>query len=265
MENDKNGNLSSTLGRGLVVLEMVAKEGSRKGVTLQEVVSVLGVNQSNVYRYLTTLCKYEWLERDDSFRYRLGRKSLQLSSASLQQLDLRAIAHVHLQKLADETQLTIHLSIRSEDQILYIDKVECDSLVQMRSYPGMLAPMYCTAMGRAILASLPNSSVCNLMDGKLKRRTPHTLVTIEALLEDLEKTRKRGFSVDNEEFEEGIGCIGAAIYGYDDQILGALSVSSLLRTLNPEKISFLGLKVRKTANQISQSMGCLHDHWTMNM
>src|SRR4030042_231522 len=98
-------NLSCTLVRGLIALEMVAKEGSPKGMTLQEVVSVMKVNQSNVYRYLTTLCEYGWLERDDGFRYHLGRKSLQLSGAYLQQLDLRTIAHEHLQKLAEETQL----------------------------------------------------------------------------------------------------------------------------------------------------------------
>jgi IclR family KDG regulon transcriptional repressor len=264
MPNAKSKNSSSTLIRGLMALEMVAREGSRKGVTIQEVVSALGVHQSNIYRYLTTLCESGWLERDDTYRYHLGRKSLQLSGASLNQLDLRAIAHVHLQKLADETQLTIHLSIMCEDQILYIDKVESESLVQMRSLPGMVAPMYCTAMGKAILATMPNSLVRNLMDGKLKPRTPNTLVTMDALMENLEKIRKCGFSVDNKEFEEGIGCIGAAIYGYDDQILGAISVSSLFQLLSSGKISFLGEKVRVTASQISQSMGCLHEHWNLN-
>jgi DNA-binding IclR family transcriptional regulator len=264
MPNANSKNSSSTLVRGLSALEIVAKEGSRKGMTLQEVVSALGVHQSNVYRYLTTLCDHGWLERDDAFRYHLGRKSLQLSGASLNQLDLRAIAHVHLQKLADETRLTIHLSIICEDQILYIDKVESESLVQMRSLPGMVAPMYCTAMGKAILATMTNSCVRNLMDGKLKPRTANTLVTMDLLMEDLEKIRKNGYSVDNREFEEGIGCIGAAIYGYDDQILGAISVSSMFQLLNPEKITLLGEKVKVTASQISQSMGCLHDHWNFN-
>ncbi len=242
---------------------MIAKEGYRKGVTIQDVVSTTGVHQSNIYRYLTTLCEEGWLERDDSFHYRLGRKSLQLSSASLQQIDLRQIAHFHLQRLAEETRQTIHLSILSEDQILYIDKVESESLVQMRSIPGMVAPMYCTAMGKAILASMTNSTIRKIMQGKLKPRTSNTLVSLDALITDIELTRRRGYSLDNKEFEDGIGCVGAAIYGYDDQILGALSVSCLYHLLTTEKINILGEKAKLTASQISQSMGCLRDHWNL--
>jgi IclR family KDG regulon transcriptional repressor len=242
---------------------MIAKEGYRKGVTVQDVVSATGVHQSNIYRYLTTLCDEGWLERDDSFHYRLGRKSLQLSSASLQQIDLRQVAHLHLQRLAEDTHQTIHLSIPCEDQILYIDKVESDGIVQMRSIPGMVAPMYCTAMGKAMLATMTNSTIRKLMLGKLKPRTSNTLITMDTLITDIEATRRRGYSLDNKEFEEGIGCIGAAIYGYDDQNLGALSVSCLLQTLTNDRITILGEKIKLTASQISQSMGCLRDHWNL--
>ena len=262
---EKN-NHSSTLVRGLRVLELIAQEGARKGLSLQDVVSTLKINKSNAYRYMSTLCDHGWLERDDdTFHYRLGKKSLQLSGSFLYHLDLRAIARVYLQRLVEETHQTAHISILSNDQILYIDKVESNSPIQMRSFAGMVAPLYCTAMGKAILASKPVKLVRELVDGKLLKKTNNTLTTIHALITDLEKTIQSGYAFDNEENEEGISCFGAALYGFDNEVIGAISISAMTQSLDQDTIEALSTKVRQTASQISQAMGCLQDHWKLNI
>ena len=266
MVTTEKNNHSSTLVRGLKVLELIAQEGARKGLSLQNVVSSLKINKSNAYRYLSTLCDQGWLERDDdTFHYRLGKKSLQLSGSFLYHLDLRAIARVYLQRLVEETHQTAHISILSNDQILYIDKVESNSPIQMRSFAGMVAPLYCTAMGKAILASKPVNQVSELVGGKLTKKTGHTLTTIDELITDLEKTIQRGYSFDNEENEMGISCIGAALYDFNDQVIGAISISAMTQSLDQDTIETFSAKVRQTASQISQAMGCFQDHWKLNI
>ena len=135
----------------------------------------------------------------------------------------------------------------------------------MRSFAGMVAPLYCTAMGKAILASKPVNQVSELVGGKLTKKTGHTLTTIDELITDLEKTIQRGYSFDNEENEMGISCIGAALYDFNDQVIGAISISAMTQSLDQETIEAISAKVRQTASQISQAMGCFQDHWKLNI
>lgn len=254
---------SSTLAHGLVVLEFTSLVGKKKGITLQEITKSLGMNRSNVYRYLKTLVECGWLEYDpETYRYSIGGKPLQIAGASLQQMDLRTVARPFLEDLAEETCLAIHLGVLNEFSVIYIDKVESDSPIQMRSHPGMTAPAYCTAMGKALLATLAPQEVSTLVAETLTQRTPNTIATIEELLADLDQVRERGYAIDQEENEPGIGCIGAALYGFDNDVIGAVSLSTLIQNLTPVNTVVFGKKIMKTASHISQSMGCHKNHWS---
>lgn len=254
---------SSTLAYGLMVLEFTSLVGQKKGITLQEITKSLGMNRSNVYRYLKTLVDCGWLEYDpETYRYYIGRKPLQIAGASLQQMDLRTIARPFLEDLAEETCLAVHLGVLSESSIIYIDKVESNSPIQMRSHPGMMAPVYCTAMGKALLATLSAQEVTALVAGSMTQRTPNTITTIDELLANLGGVRERGYAIDQEENEPGIGCVAAAIYGYDNDVIGAVSLSTLIQNLTAENTVIFGKRIMKTASRISQSMGCHKNHWS---
>ncbi len=144
--------------------------------------------------------------------------------------------------------------------IIYIDKIESNSPIQMRSHPGMVAPAYCTAMGKALLATLSDHQVASLVGDDLFQRTPNTITSIAGLIADLDQVRLRGYSIDNEENESGIGCVGAAIFGYDNKAIGAISHSTLIQNLTPETTTIFGNRIMKTAGRISQSMGCPMNH-----
>jgi len=255
--------LSSTLARGLMVLEFVATQGLPKGSTLQEISKTLGIPRSNAYRYATTLCEDGWLKKDnESSRYLVGWKTLQIAGASLQALDLRNVARLCLESLAKETGFTVHLAILTGTSIMYIDKVESDSPIQMRSRPGMTAPCYCTSIGKAMLASMEPSTVRKLLHHEpLPPRTRNTITNLEDLLGNLALIKRQGYALDCEENEEGIGCIGAVILNYDDKMAGGVSISALIDQLNNNDIDALGRKVMQVARDISQSMGCHHNHW----
>lgn len=247
---------TSTLARGLMVLEVAAEVGQLKGATLQEIAGASGQNRSNVYRYLTTLCELGWLERnEDTFRYRIGRKLLQMTSASLSQIDVRRIARSLLQELALETRLTAHLSVRDGASIVYLDRLESDSPIQMRSHPGMTAPCHTTAMGKAILATLPIPNIRAMLPRDLERHTPNSVTSLDALLEELMRVRQFGYATDMEENEDGIACVGAALYRYDDEVIGAISLSGLAQEVTPDRVRLLGPRIVEVAGEISERMG----------
>lgn len=255
----------TTLAKGLRILEIIAENNSRQGVGLARIVEASRMNRSNVYRYLKTLVDCGWVDYDfDTYRYRIGGKSLQIVGASLQQMDLRTIARPFLEDLAQETCLAAHLGLLHGSTVIYIEKVDSNSPILMRSRVGMVVPAYCTAMGKALLAMLNPQEIAELLGDNLIRRTPYTITRIEDLLADLDAVRLRGYAVDQEENELGIGCIGAAIYGYDNEVVGAISLSTLITDLPPEKISQFGMLVSQTAIKISRQMGCLKNDWLAN-
>jgi DNA-binding IclR family transcriptional regulator len=255
---------AGTLAQGLIVLEFTSLVGQKKGITIQEITKSLSMNRSKVYRYLKTLVDCGWLEYDpETRRYRIGGKPLQIAGASLQQMDLRTVARPFLENLAEETCLNVHLGVLNQISVIYIDKVESDSPIQMRSHPGMAVPAYCTAMGKAMLATLDPQQVTEQVAEALTQRTPNTIATIEDLHAELARVRDRGYAIDQEENEPGIGCIGAAIYGYDNDVIGAISLSTLIQNLTNENTLLLGRRLMKTASRISQSMGCHNNHWSI--
>lgn len=221
------------------------------------------MNRSNVYRYLKTLVDCGWLEYDpETYRYRISGKPLQIAGSSLQQMDLRTIARPFLEDLAEETCLAVHLGVIYESSVIYIDKVDSNSPIQMRSRIGMTVPAYCTAMGKALLATLSRQEIIDLLTGPLEQHTPNTISTYEELFFDLERVKEQGYAIDQEENEIGIGCVGAAIIGYDNKVIGAVSLSTLIQGLTIENTAFFSKRIMETASRISQKMGCNKNHWS---
>ncbi len=199
-----------------------------------------------------------WLEHDSENpnRYQIGHKSLSIGNVFLENLDLRSVARPFLQELAKESCLAVHLGIFNNSSIVYVDKVESDSPIQMRSKIGMTAPAYSTAIGKALLSTLTPYQVTNLLGENYSQLTPNTLTTINDLLEDLKKIRERGYSIDLEENEKGVGCVAAVIFGHNNAAIGAVSISTLFQNLNSDAIEYYAEKVMKCAHSISQGMGC---------
>jgi IclR family KDG regulon transcriptional repressor len=247
---------TNTLARGLVLIEAIAKLGRKRGVTLQELIEALGWHRSNLYRYLMILMEQGWVERnEENYRYHLGPKVLQVASSFVQDLDLRSISRPVLEELARNTCLAAHLAILDKTSVVYVDKVEGNIPLQMRSYIGMVAPCHSTALGKAMLATMTVDEIRALLPRTLEKRTANTIDTVDELLRNLAEVRQRGYALDLEENEENVGCIGAAIFGFNDEMVGAISISTLVSELTAEKIKELGIKVLEAANRISLAMG----------
>jgi len=250
---------AGTIVRGLQCVELIAKEGGDDGLTLTEVAVGLGVHKSNVYRYLTTLCTWGWLETRGN-NYRVGPKVLQIAGLVLDKYELRKIARPYLEKLASETGKTVHLGTYDNRQIIYMDKVEGHSAIRMQSHLGMSVPAYCTSIGRAILIQKSNEEICELFEGRLEKRGPNTIVDVDALLHELENIRRRGYSVEIEENEASIGCIGSPIFDSADYIIAGISISMLASQLEGH-VEEYSKYVMEAAKQISANLGSRVNFW----
>jgi DNA-binding IclR family transcriptional regulator len=247
---------SNTLAKGLYILETVSRLSEGKSPTLAQITKASGMNRSTVYRYLKTLLMIGWLRRnEDSYRYKVGFKALQLASTALEEIDIRNVGHSILAKIVSEEGITAHLSVLSGELIVYIDKVEPEGPIIMKSNIGTTAPAYSTAAGKAMLSTLDPEKVRSRLKGELEKLTENTITSMEDLLAHLEKVRERGYATDIEENEKGIRCVGAPIYHHDNSLAGALSLSDLSARLNHTELGCLGNKAVEFANEISLRLG----------
>jgi len=245
---------STTVEKAFSILDLVC-EKEVGGTSLAEVSNHLHVSKSTAHRYLTTLEELDVVRRDDNDGFSLGPKLIELTGAFLSNHDLRNESQSFLERLAAQTEETIHLAIPSGDEVVYIAKVDSPHSVRMASHIGALNPMHCTALGKAILAHYPPDRVDKIIAKGLPRRTSHTLTTPERLRDELERVRIQGLATDDQENELGVRCTGAPIFDYTGKVIGAISVSGPAGRITKERSIEMGPLVKDAALEISRRMG----------
>jgi DNA-binding IclR family transcriptional regulator len=188
-----------------------------------------GYPRPTVHRIVAGLLAERLLVEVPGHGLALGPRLIQLASRSWGRSELRLVAMDELKHLRDATGETVHLAVPNGNSMVYIEKLESPSAVRMASRIGTSVAMHSTAVGKAYLAALPPEALEPLLKGLVFRRhTPNTLMDRATLRKELQLTRERGWSVDNEENEGGIFCFGAVIRGYRGVPVAAISVSTLL-------------------------------------
>jgi IclR family transcriptional regulator, KDG regulon repressor len=243
------------LDRALAILGVL---GRRQGDhSLAEVCAALGLHKSTGHRLLTVLEQNHFVEKSPSTgRYRLGLRLFELGSKAIQSLDLREHSRPHLNMVLHETEETVHFCIFDQGEVLYIEKMEPQRSVRMASSVGRRAPAYCTAVGKAIMAELHVDEVDAIVKRwGLKRITENTITTPEALAAELTLIRSQGFAIDNEENEEGVRCVGAAVKDYLGRPVAALSVSGPAFRVSKAKTLIIARSVTRAARALSEELG----------
>jgi IclR family acetate operon transcriptional repressor len=253
-EGAERRKISVTVTKAFGIVEALAPETDR-GLTLGELSLRVALPKSTVHRYLATLVELGLAQRNDTDRFRLGTKVIELAGVYLANSDLRNESQDMLDRLSAEANETVHLAVRSGAEVVYIAKVESRHAVRMYSYIGARLPMYCTALGKAMLAFGPQDWIRETLAQGLRPRTPHTIVNARALNADLEAIRARGFSYDNEENEIGVRCVGAPVFDFTGSVVGAISLSGPTDRVDQRRSAELGPMVREAARRISQRMG----------
>jgi IclR family transcriptional regulator, acetate operon repressor len=248
-------NQSSSLRRALAILSQVECSGGR-GLSLSDLAESLGFNKSTILRLSAPLQEAGLVARDaDTGRFRLGLGALRLGQAYLSTLDLRTVAAERLRQLQRAAQQTCHLVVYEAPEVVYIDKVENEANVRMGSRVGSRAPMYCTAVGKAILAWLDDAEVAAVINAGLPPVTQHTITAPDRLRVELHRIRDRGYAVDDRENEPDVRCVAAPIFDHEDHVVGALSVSGLTSRMTTAAIHGLAPLVVRAARQVSHELG----------
>lgn len=246
---------SKTLERALTVLLEVGDSGDR-GLTLSECSAVLGYSKATTHRILRTLTRRGFLRFDEGrHTFMLGVTNLRLGIDFLERIDLRREALPVLRRLAERVGETVHLGRLSGTDVVYIEKVESSQAVRMYSRVGDTMPAYSTGIGKAILAFLDEPELQRHLPDLLVARTSKTIVDPEALRRELGETRRRGYSIDDIENEEGIRCTGAPIFDHANVVQAGISVAGPASRLTLKRLAELGLLVREEANTISTRVG----------
>lgn len=220
---------------------------------LKQLATETHLHPSTAHRILSVLVANRLVDRIEPGTYRLGIRLLELGNLVKSRLSVRQEALPHMQDLHQELGETINLSVRHNDEVVYIERTSGNSaMMRVVHIIGARAPLHITAVGKIFLAE-DSPEKCGEYARRtgLPRYTDNTLTDIDALSKELEKVRRHGYAFDSEEAEKGVSCIGAGIYNDEGKLVAGLSVSAPSDRLNKAWAA----QVRQTAERISRAIG----------
>lgn len=239
--------LLKSLTRGLATLDYLASKS--EAVRLTDVAGHLGVDKSNASHILRTLVAAGYGQQPDGKRYSLGPKMFRPRRSELEDVvERREKFHTMLLDLVEATRECAHMAVLVGNKVWYIDKIASPLPLKVDHPIGSLAPLHCTALGKAFLAFGEASDA-----GPLERFTAKTICDRAQLDAEIEITRKRGYSIDNEEFSDGVSCVAAPIYDAEGHMAAAIGLSGPAARNNPDRLAELGALLLRSSNTDKQN------------
>ena len=219
----------------------------------------LGLNKATTYRILQSLRQVGYVsQRGNAGPYYLTIRMFEIGSRVLDWNSEVKAARPVLERLAEETLETVHLGFLDGTRVVYLDKIDSHHILRMHSRIGNQSPAYCTGLGKVLLSGLSPQQVRDLYrEEPLERHTPNTITDIEALLEELQRVRDRGYAIDGEEHEIGIKCIAAPVRSASGAITAAISLSIPKARFPEKRLSEYTEMVIAMANETSGRLGAL--------
>lgn len=243
-----------SIARAFSIMEAISE--NKNSISITDLSKVVNLHKSTVHRILNTLIQQGYVKKNPKNNYyELSFKLLELSASVIAQNDLKSILHPYLEQLSDISGEVVHLVVQDGTDIIYIDKVESTHTLRMHSYIGRRSPMYCTAVGKAILANQSNHQIMSYWQNiQPVKFTEHTIVDLETFFDEITTIRIHGFSYDNEEQEPGIKCIAISLLDYNGETVGALSISAPISRMTEDKIKLLQPELLKIKDAVSKKL-----------
>ena len=225
-------------------------------LSLSEISHRLQMPKSTIYNLLNTLVAVGYVERVEGDQYALGTAIIGLTPSVRVNVELRDRAAPYLRRLADDSHESVYLTIKDGQSALYIYAIESSGRLLARTAVGLHASLYCTSVGKAILAFLPEDEqdqICTAIT--YDPFTSQTIRDAAQLKRNLVETRERGYSIDNQEHEMDTFCLGAPIFNAHGIVIGACSLSGVTPDILGIRLPALSVSVMQTAQEISRHMG----------
>ncbi|APF36505.1 IclR family transcriptional regulator [Chelatococcus daeguensis] len=254
MTRTQRKDLVNSLGKMASILQCFTKHD--RTLTLGMIQARTGYPKATAHRLLATMKEIGFIEQDrDRERYRLGLKLFELGSLYLANLDLHREAQPHVDRLAKLSGEVVHLCIFDGLHAVFVDRKEMDSGPSSLVMTIEGAPVYCTGVGKAILAFQDEATLERVIAAGLKAFTENTIVDPQRLREEMAATRKRGHSIDWSEHQRNLNCVAAPIRNASGSVFASISVSGPAERISPARIPVLGELVIETADTISRALG----------
>lgn len=243
------------LERVFDIIDTLAEDSAE--LTVYDFSQRLHLHRSTVHRLLMVLQQREYVEKSSlTGKYRLGSKLLELGARAAARLDLPTVARPLLERLVRECGETAHMGILREGEVVSITNVESSRTLQVPSTVGQRSPVHCSSIGKCILAHLTEAEVDGIVATRgLRRYTAKTITGAGRLKAELRGVRETGYAVDDEEFEEGLRCIGAPVRDSSGDTIAALSIAGPTARLSEIRMPVLARSVIEAAQDLSAALG----------
>lgn len=244
----------TALQRGLALLQLFAT--APQGLAAGQVARLSGLPVSTVHRFLVNLESAGFLNCSGTGIYHLGIACFSIGQAALGQLDIRRLSLPYLQELNHDTRETIHLTVRHGMSAVYVEKLDSTEPLRIHSRIGAVVPLYCTAVGKVMLAFMAQEEQLSVLRQlELKRLTPNTVGSLQELQMQLQRVQKNGHACDLEEHELHIRCIAAPIWDHNGAVNASLSITAPAVRMSMTRLRQLAVLVQHAGLGISRELG----------
>jgi IclR family transcriptional regulator, KDG regulon repressor len=244
----------TALQRGLRLLHLFSE--SPRGLTAKQVTALSRLPVSTVHRFLANLVTAGFLNRDGEGTHYLGIACFSIGQAAVGQLDIRRLSLPYLRELNQQTRETIHLTVRHGLSAVYVEKLDSPEPLRIHSRIGAAVPLYCTAVGKVMLAYMPADEQERVLpELNIKRQTPNSVGNLQELKAELYRVRKNGYACDLEENELHIRCVAAPIWDHTGSVQSSVSITAPTVRMPVTRLRQLAPLIQKAGLQISVELG----------
>lgn len=245
---------SGALESGLDALEALAHHGA--GIGVSDLAAELAMDKGNVHRLLQTLVRRGYVQQDPmTRRYRSSAKLVSVAGSVLRRLDVRSASEEVCEELVEITGESVHASQMSSSGPVYVLQRKAPFRVSVDTEIGSRPPMHATATGKAVLAYVPESERENWLKLPLESFTIRTITSVTDLNRDLKAIVARGYAIDDEEYNPGVRCIAAPVFGIDGSVAGCIGVSSPVLRMDVAKVPDVAAQLIDAARRVTERLG----------
>jgi IclR family acetate operon transcriptional repressor len=247
-------NTIKSLDRAMEVFEFLSEE---QGKTLSQIADEMGQSPATVYRILVTLETRGLVEFEGREQlWHIGPRAFIIGAKFLRRTSLVDRARPVMRRLMEQTGETANLGVERGGQVLFLSQVETHASIRAFFPPGTLSQMHASGIGKALLAHMEAGRRNRLLSSEqLTEFTAHTIIDVDALLEDLLAIRERGYSVDDEERNVGMRCIAAPVFDFNGEAVAGISVSGPASRVSREETERLARSVTSAARELTLAIG----------
>jgi len=243
-----------SLDRAFTLIEIIA---SNEPLSLKAITELADLPKPTVYRLLSSLETWGYVDHDEHKGYKLGTKFLFLGIKVQESLEIKKIARPFLKELNENTNETVFLGVLDKGRSLYVDKLDSNHSVRLVSHVGSRNYIHSTSLGKCLIINLTEEKILKIFEKHgIPSLTKNTITDKKELLEQVALVRKQGFALDNVENEEGVRCVAAPVKDHKGKVVAAVSISGPVQRVTDEAIEIkLKPELLQTVAKISRALG----------